>query len=108
MQDIILRDIIHEVPARIAAEYQSCVDRPCGGSPTGEDDRRDFCRTDLAALYECFLRSYLPPFTSNMFHWYQFYRCLDMREVAFRRKCKQMEESSPYGEVVITFAHVNE
>lgn len=107
-RDIIIRDISHEVPTRIATAYQSCVDRPCGGHPTGEDDWRDLRRTDLAALYECFLRSYIPPFTSDAFKWYRPYRCLDIREVAFRHECKPGDESSPYGDVVITFAHVNE
>jgi hypothetical protein len=107
-QDLIIRDISHEVPAQISAAYQSCMDRSCAGRLTSEDESRDWCRKDLAALYECFLRSYLPPFTSNMFGWYQFYRCLDLREAALRGECKQGDGSSPYGEVAITFAHVNE
>lgn len=107
-QDLIIRDIGHEVPARIAAAYQSCIDQPCAGRLSSEGESRDFRRKDLAALYECFRRSYFPPFTSNMFGWYQFYRCLDLREAAFRHECQQGDESSPYGKVVITFAHVNE
>lgn len=107
-QDTLVRDILHDIPARIAAHYQACVGEPCRGHAGAEQGDLWFRRTHDVSMYECFVRSFVPPFTCNAMGWYQFYRCLDLRQIAFRQECSQGDETSLYGEVVISFAHVNE
>jgi hypothetical protein len=64
-RDRLLRQVLKEVPARLATAYKSGISKPCRGPWWHSRDDRRFERKHLGQVYEAFLTSILPPFTTT-------------------------------------------